>query len=319
VNDAYSSGNPFLVVNRTGIGLDSVELQATTIFFTGNSVVTGTAYLTGNTEVHGHLRIEGADKIFRIKETDAAADEKVWGMWSLGGQLRFFAQNDAESGENVWMSVTRTGATPNVLALAATSITLNGVAASDYARLSVANTFTNAVQTISAAEAQLNALSGSVNTRLWASTADSSGYVGTTTAHQFGVLTGGAVRFAADSSGNFNFFGGLVTTSNANPAEVGFKGVPTASDETPVLTDAGKIVLASANVTIPANGSVAFPVGTVLTFVAVGAARTIAITTDTMTLAGTATTGTRTLAQNGLATAVKTAATTWIISGAGLS
>ena len=46
---------------------------------------------------------------------------------------------------------------------------------------------------------------------------------------------------------------------------------------------------------------------------------TIAITSDTMTLAGTATTGSRTLAANGIATAIKVGTTSWIISGTGLT
>jgi hypothetical protein len=72
--------------------------------------------------------------------------------------------------------------------------------------------------------------------------------------------------------------------------------------------------------TIPANSSVAYPVGTTLVFINRAAtASSIAITTDTMTLAGTATTGTRTLAVNGLATAYKDTSTTWLISGVGLT
>ena len=46
---------------------------------------------------------------------------------------------------------------------------------------------------------------------------------------------------------------------------------------------------------------------------------TIAITSDTMRLAGVGTTGSRTLAANGIATAIKLTSTEWIISGSGLS
>jgi hypothetical protein len=46
---------------------------------------------------------------------------------------------------------------------------------------------------------------------------------------------------------------------------------------------------------------------------------TIAITTDTLYFAGTGTTGSRTLAQYGVATALKLTSTTWIISGTGLT
>jgi hypothetical protein len=71
--------------------------------------------------------------------------------------------------------------------------------------------------------------------------------------------------------------------------------------------------------TIPANASVAYPVGTTLTFVNMINTLTIAITTDTLTLAGAGTTGSRTLAAAGIATALKLTATTWLISGTGLT
>lgn len=74
--------------------------------------------------------------------------------------------------------------------------------------------------------------------------------------------------------------------------------------------------------TIPANGSVAYPVGTVLgPFINqnAGGVISIAITTDTMRLAGAGTTGTRSLAANGIATLYKLTTTEWIISGTGLT
>jgi hypothetical protein len=61
---------------------------------------------------------------------------------------------------------------------------------------------------------------------------------------------------------------------------------------------------------------VAFPIGTAITFVNQSAATcSIAITTDSMYLAGTGTLGTRTLAVYGMATAIKVSATSWMISG----
>jgi hypothetical protein len=65
---------------------------------------------------------------------------------------------------------------------------------------------------------------------------------------------------------------------------------------------------------------VAFEIGTAITFVNLAAdSVAIAITSDTMYLAGTGTTGSRTLAQYGVATAVKIGSTEWIISGTGLT
>lgn len=107
-------------------------------------------------------------------------------------------------------------------------------------------------------------------------------------------------------------------------------GMPTVSksaDYTLVLGDAGYMILhPSADTTprtwtIPANASVAFAVGTTITFRNQNAAGaiTIAITSDTLRAAISGSTGSRTLAANGIATAVKEASTEWVISGAGLS
>jgi len=73
--------------------------------------------------------------------------------------------------------------------------------------------------------------------------------------------------------------------------------------------------------TIPANSSVPFPIGTELEIVNQNGAGvvTIAITTDTMRLAGAGTTGSRTLAANGWARAKKITSTEWIIRGDGLT
>lgn len=92
-----------------------------------------------------------------------------------------------------------------------------------------------------------------------------------------------------------------------------------------VLGDANKHILhptADNNArtfTIPDNGSVAYPIGTMITFVNQINTVTIAITTDTMLLAGGALTGSRTLAAGGIATALKIADTYWIINGTGLT
>jgi len=72
--------------------------------------------------------------------------------------------------------------------------------------------------------------------------------------------------------------------------------------------------------TIPANASVAYTTGTTLSFVNLSAnSITIAITSDTMRLVGAGTTGSRTLAQYGCATAVKIDTTLWIITGTNLT
>jgi hypothetical protein len=76
----------------------------------------------------------------------------------------------------------------------------------------------------------------------------------------------------------------------------------------------------SVTLTIPANSTVPFPTGTVFIVINVNStALSIAITSDTLTLVNSTTTGTRTLARNGVATCIKIGATSWLISGAGLT
>jgi hypothetical protein len=88
---------------------------------------------------------------------------------------------------------------------------------------------------------------------------------------------------------------------------------------TTVLTDGQKQIFHPSSDNNAANASVAYPIGTAITFINKINTVTIAINSDTLTLAGTGSTGSRTLAVNGIATAIKIATTEWIISGAGLT
>jgi hypothetical protein len=112
-------------------------------------------------------------------------------------------------------------------------------------------------------------------------------------------------------------------------ASVGYLNIPINSQSaayTTVLADSGKTILhpsTDANArtfTIDSNANVAYALGTAITFINMTSqVVTIAITSDTMYLAGPGTTGSRSLAQYGMATAVKLTSTTWIISGNGVT
>ena len=71
--------------------------------------------------------------------------------------------------------------------------------------------------------------------------------------------------------------------------------------------------------TIPSNAAVPFAIGTQIQFVNDANVLTIAINADTLVLSPAGTTASKTLAANGIATAVKVAATRWFISGFGLT
>lgn len=98
-----------------------------------------------------------------------------------------------------------------------------------------------------------------------------------------------------------------------------------AGNYTLVAGDAGKHIFhasgaGAATYTIPANASVAFGIGTAVTFINMSTnAVTLSITTDTLYLGALGTTGNRNLAQYGVATAVKMTSTTWIVTGSGLT
>ena len=119
----------------------------------------------------------------------------------------------------------------------------------------------------------------------------------------------------------------VAATTASTAASVGYMGIPqsaTATTATLAIGDAGKHIYITTNsqtITIPANSVVAYPIGTAITFVAGPSATTvsIAIASDTMYLTGTGTTGTRTLAAYGSATAMKVSATVWFIAGTGLT
>lgn len=133
-------------------------------------------------------------------------------------------------------------------------------------------------------------------------------------------------------SNSLTLAGTDATTMTFPPASasVGYLNIPQNSQSTAyttVLADSGKHILhpsadtTARTFTIDSNANVAYAIGTAITFVnqASAGVMTIAITSDTMRLAGAGTTGSRTLAANGIATALKLTSTEWIISGTGLT
>lgn len=156
-----------------------------------------------------------------------------------------------------------------------------------------------------------------------------------TNANLTGPITssGNATSIAAQTGTGTTFMVATdpaLTVSTPTATSVGYLGIPQNSQSTAyglILTDSGKHIYhpgsdtTARTFTIPANGSVAYSIGTTLTFINDTSAGvlTIAITTDTMILAGAGITGSRTLAANGIATAVKMTSTRWIINGTGLT
>jgi len=151
---------------------------------------------------------------------------------------------------------------------------------------------------------------------------------GTGVVTALGVNTGSAGAFVVNGGALGTPSSGTLSSCTVDGTDaVGFRNVPQnvqTGNYTLVLADSGKHIYrgsgGAATWTIPANGSVAYAIGTAITFINLSATSvSIAITTDTMYLSSAGTTGTRTLAQYGSATAIKIASTTWLISGSGLT
>ena len=154
------------------------------------------------------------------------------------------------------------------------------------------------------------------------------------TTHLTSLTLGSALPAGSGGTGS-QFFGvsgpasTLKTYTFPNESvSIGYLNVPVNSQSTSyvlVLSDSGKTILHPSSdnnprtFTIPANSSVPYPVGTVLTFANLANTVTIAITSDTLYFAGFGSTGSRSLIAFGLATAVKLESTSWLISGSGLT
>ena len=145
-----------------------------------------------------------------------------------------------------------------------------------------------------------------------------------TITNPYSLITAGNVKLGTTGTGTIAAVAAQATTAST-AASIGYIGMPQQSKSsayTTVIGDAGKhiYVTATATITIDSNANVAYPIGTTIAFIAAsGATVTIAIASDTMYLGGTGTTGSRTLAAYGMATAVKVTATSWFINGTGLT
>jgi hypothetical protein len=252
--------------------------------------------------------------------------------WYLGGNITFDGQGTAKTigvtngavfalGTPTSGTLTNCTGLPNA-GLVNSSITINGTPVSLGGSASVGT-----VTSVTGTAPVVSSGGATPAISMAAATTSVNGYLTSTDWNTFNgkYSTGGAL--GTPSSGT------LTNCTADGTNEVGFKNIPQNSQSaayTLVLADAGKHIYhpaSDANVrtyTIPAASSVAYPIGTAITFVNLSASVvTIAITSDTMYLSSAGTTGSRSLAQYGTATALKVAglssAGVWVISGSGLT
>lgn len=141
-----------------------------------------------------------------------------------------------------------------------------------------------------------------------------------------GFAFGGVLRATLDTNGLWNVYNG--TGTNFSPVYAGIPVNAQASNYTAILSDANKGLVkqgtggSTSTFTIPSNASVAFPIGTAITIhnaVNMGVL-TVTLTTDTLVWAQNGNlASTRFLASAAMVTIYKINATTWVISGVGIS
>jgi hypothetical protein len=114
----------------------------------------------------------------------------------------------------------------------------------------------------------------------------------------------------------------ITDTGTIAAASPGFRGLPLSAQAqgsaiTLALTDAGKSVQNTlGGWVIPANASVAFPIGTAIElFNNSATAQALSITTDTLRLQGGTSTGARSVGAYGSAIVIKRTSTMWTVSG----
>lgn len=130
---------------------------------------------------------------------------------------------------------------------AATTITLNGVASTDFARLSQVNAFSAGSQRLANDSAFLAFYNtaNSVRSGYLQIAAAADAILDVEVNQKLRILTNSLDRLEISAAGNFDFKAGTVTRNNASASEVGYAGSPrrdiSAGDNT-AATDAGKTI-----------------------------------------------------------------------------
>jgi len=295
--DIRTANTARLVISSAGQFTLNTPSGGTTAKING---VTGNSGFTGNSPFTLTIGPSGADSVdyFGIDFTDTAVPKaRIGAIFGGGGSsLVLGTSNNYTTGiTNSALTVGPNGSVVIAAPSAGTALSISGAAGQDVLDL-LGNSTSNGLFIASGSTSSHNALlvrnaAQTVNCLL--------------------VRSDGVVQ-APDDAGNLQTVGWRDMPQNTQNVNYQF-----------VMSDRGKTVAGGSGTltyTIPANASVAFPTGTVITIVNVtGNNMTIAITTDTLVWAGAGTTGSRTLSNNGVATILKYSPTAWMIMGSGLS
>lgn len=134
--DIDGTGQTALQFDRVGTTVSSANFVNGTLMAGGNIVPnvttapTWTAMHTFTSIVGGQftpaISLNSIQPILWFEQTNAAANNRSWLVFASGEQFVFVAENDAKSSGTPFITADRTGITVDSLALAATTVTVNG-------------------------------------------------------------------------------------------------------------------------------------------------------------------------------------------------
>lgn len=341
-------GADSLRLSTNTITLSTAAAQRATVNSTGNwtfsapsagvaltvNLLTGSAGLTVTGDGSGATMMQLTSSggttgrnVITLATTGAVTQTWIFGNDVTGGSTGSFGLRNL-TGATVPLLVSTAGAFTIAAPSAGVAFTINAIAGSAALVLNPANSASVGIQLVDP---------GANNTNLRLNTVNASANVQATGTVPVLTLLAGATTVATIKNAGVAFtINGIAGThstkiddSAGTSFNAGFLESPLNTKNvayTTVLEDSGKTIYHSDGTartyTIDSNANVAYPIGTVITFIndaSAGVNVTISITTDVLAFANDGSTGSRTLARFGRATAQKVTATRWIIGGIGLT
>lgn len=310
-NDALGASDTWMRVLRSGVNVSEVEINAPTLDFNGALAVSGSirseagSFLTSsNSNPHYGLTTSEGTSYFQAVEGSRVDISTATGLpihLRTNGSTRVTIAADGSE-----------------IDLTATTLDFNGAA-----------DFSGDVTVRHANQPQLDLIDTTNSVNTFIAAGNTEGYVGTISAHDFAIQTNNTNRIYVESDGSeiqldatlLDFNGALsADTSAANT--VGYLGAPsrnvTATGNTAASDAGGSIKFTSgSSQTFTLNSDP--PADSIVVLInKSGNDWTIAAST-TLIWAVDGSTGSRTLADDGMAVAFHDGSGTWYISGGGLS
>jgi len=311
IKNATTGGFAITLKTSGGSGVSIPNGKSTVLMCDGTSIVEAVNYSsTAVTSVTGTAPVVSSGGLTpAISMPAATASVNGYMTSTFATKLNGIGAGATVTGVTGTAPVVSSGGAAPVISMAAATASVNGYMTSTFAAKLNGITAGAAVAAVTGTAPVVSSGGTSPAISMAAATASVDGYMTSVYAAKLDGITAGAAPGAVN-------FGYLNIPQNSQSAAY-----------TLVLADAGKHIFhpsadtTARTYTIPANGVVAYPIGTAITFVNQNNAGTltIAINSDVMRLAGLGTLGSRTLTANGTATALKVTATEWLISGVNLT